>query len=212
MNEHLQKFRQEYKRESLTEKNAASDPLSQFRHWFEQAEKAGIEEPNAMALATVSPNGMPGIRMLLLKDIEDEAFVFFTNYHSRKGVHLANNPKASLLFFWKELERQVRIEGHTELTPEDYSDNYFLSRPEMSRASAIASRQSTVLGSREELEEEFVKIQSDKILLDKRPVFWGGYRLMPTLFEFWQGREHRLHDRIQYRKKDGIWIRERLAP
>jgi pyridoxamine 5'-phosphate oxidase len=212
MNEHLQKFRQEYKRETLSEKNTAADPFLQFSQWFAQAEKAGIEEPNAMALATVSPNGMPAIRMVLLKDIEDEAFVFFTNYHSRKGLHLANNPKASLLFFWKEMERQIRIEGFTEQASPEYSDNYFLSRPELSRIAAIASKQSTVLSSREQLEEEFRKIQSNKNHLEKRPVFWGGYRLMPTLFEFWQGREHRLHDRIQYRKNDGIWMQERLAP
>jgi pyridoxamine 5'-phosphate oxidase len=208
----MQQFRKEYVSQTLTESNAADDPLKQFNIWLQEAVDANISEPNAMVLATASPDGMPSIRMVLLKGLENGSFVFFTNYNSRKGIHLSNNPKGSLLFFWSELERQIRIEGFVERTDPEYSDAYFLSRPFESRAGAIASRQSARLKSREVLEKEFQEILAGKDGNLVRPEYWGGYALKPVLFEFWQGREHRLHDRIQYRLNDSQWYKERLAP
>jgi len=212
MDSKMQHLRREYTKLTLAESSSLSDPVDQFRDWFNDAVNSGITEPNAMALATVSPDGMPSVRMVLLKEVVNGAFVFFTNYDSRKGIHLSNNPKASLLFYWSELERQVRIEGKVERTAESYSDDYFKSRPTESRAGAIISHQSAVIPSRELLEEKLKEhLQSGRDNLS-RPAYWGGYMLRPVLMEFWQGREHRLHDRIQYRMKDSGWIRERLAP
>lgn len=208
----MQQFRKEYNLLSLSEPNTSSDPYEQFRLWFSEAADSGISEPNAMAFATASPDGMPSIRMLLLKAIEKEGFVFFTNYYSRKGIHLSNNPKGALLFFWNELQRQVRIEGKVIRTTEEYSDEYFLSRPYESRVGAIISHQSAKLTSREKLEEEFKRLIEDKNQTFARPEYWGGLILKPVLFEFWQGREHRLHDRVQYRLNDSVWLKERLAP
>jgi len=208
----MQQLRKEYKRLSLSEHNVLPDPFAQFDIWFIEALNSGIEEPNAMALATVSPEGMPSARMVLLKEVEKDGFVFFTNYQSRKGRHLEKNQNAALLFFWDKLERQVRIEGLVLKTDAQYSDDYFQSRTRESKAGAIASKQSTVIGSKEALENEFLKILGSESKTTLRPEYWGGYKLMPVLFEFWQGREHRLHDRIQYRSESGRWITERLAP
>lgn len=211
MNNSMQQFRKEYRRMNLTDSESQPDPFVQFDLWFKEAVDSEIAEPNAMALATVGPDGMPSARMVLLKNVEKEGFAFFTNYDSRKGSHLAQNNKAALLFYWIPLERQVRIEGWISRTDPAYSDKYFESRPRESKAGAIISHQSTVLQSREVLEREFNNlIEADTEL--KRPDYWGGYLLKPVLFEFWQGREHRLHDRIQYRMVDASWIKTRLAP
>lgn len=211
MNNQFQQFRKEYKSHSLSDSNSSSDPYIQFKNWFREATESGIGEPNTMALATVSSEGMPSIRIVLLKDVEPDGFVFFTNYHSRKGKQLEKNPQAALLFFWPELERQVRIEGRVVKTNPDYSDNYFKSRPVGSRLGAIVSPQSKVISSREELESILNELHDDIDQL-QRPEYWGGCKLIPELFEFWQGREHRLHDRIQYCLNDNTWIKERLAP
>jgi pyridoxamine 5'-phosphate oxidase len=212
MENSMQQFRKEYKLQILSETNTSYDPFQQFNAWFQNAVDSGIPEPNAAALATASPDGMPSVRMVLLKGIEKGGFVFFTNYESRKGIHLSNNPKASFLFFWGELERQIRIEGRVEKTDPAYSDAYFLSRPNESRAGAIVSHQSVKLKSRDLLEKEFFETLGSEGKTLTRPEYWGGYALKPVLFEFWQGREHRLHDRIQYRLNDSRWLKERLAP
>jgi pyridoxamine 5'-phosphate oxidase len=212
MENSMQQYRREYKLQVLSETTTSGDPFQQFNAWFQDAVDAAIPEPNAAALATASPDGMPSVRMVLLKGIEKGGFVFFTNYESRKGIHLSNNPKASFLFFWGELERQIRIEGRVERTDPAYSDAYFLSRPNESRAGAIVSHQSVKLKSRELLEKEFFEALGSEGRTLVRPEYWGGYALKPVLFEFWQGREHRLHDRIQYRLNDSRWLKERLAP
>ncbi len=212
MNTPLQQFRKEYTRLSISEPGLSADPFEQFKFWFADATEAAHPEPNAMALATASPGGMPSIRMVLLKDILKDGFVFFTNYKSRKAKHLDKNPNAALLFFWEKLERQIRIEGMVEKTDPAYSDAYFQSRTPESRAGAIASEQSSVIDSREILEKKYRKILTSGSQNLERPNDWGAYKLKPVLFEFWQGREHRLHDRIQYRQENGGWIKERLAP
>ncbi|MBE0663602.1 MAG: pyridoxamine 5'-phosphate oxidase [Bacteroidales bacterium] len=212
MNQDMEQFRKEYSLLSLSEPNTSSDPFDQFSLWFNEAIDSGIQEPNAMAFATASPDGMPSIRMMLLKAIEADGFVFFTNYYSRKGIHLSNNAKGGMLFFWNELQRQVRIEGKVARTTEEYSDEYFLNRPFESRVGAIISHQSAKLNSREKLEEDFKRMIEDENQTLARPEYWGGFILKPVLFEFWQGREHRLHDRVQYRLKDSVWLKERLAP
>lgn len=208
----MQQFRKEYSKSTLSETSALSDPVEQFNFWFNEAVSKGISEPNAMVLATASPDGMPSVRMVLLKEVLNGTFVFFTNYDSRKGIHLSNNPKASLLFYWAELERQVRIEGKVERVSEEYSDDYFRKRPAESRVGAIISHQSAVIASREILENKYLEFIHSGRNDTQRPDYWGGYMLKPVLIEFWQGREHRLHDRIQYRMKDSGWIKERLAP
>lgn len=212
MNQDMQQFRKEYNLLNLSESNTSSEPFEQFRLWFNEAVDNGIQEPNAMAFATASPDGMPSIRMMLLKAIEADGFVFFTNYYSRKGIHLSNNAKGGMLFFWNELQRQVRIEGKVVRTTEEYSDEYFLNRPFESRVGAIISHQSAKLNSREKLEEDFKRMIEGENQTLARPEYWGGFILKPVLFEFWQGREHRLHDRVQYRLKDSVWLKERLAP
>ena len=208
----MQQFRQEYVRNTLSIESAASDPFHQFHLWFDDATQSGIIEPNAMALATSGPDEMPSVRIVLLKEYNSDGFVFFTNYHSRKGMHLATNPKAALLFYWNILERQVRIEGKIKMTEPEYSDNYFHSRPFESRVGAIVSMQSSLLKSRATLEASFNEALKDKAKMPERPDYWGGYIIQPQRFEFWQGREHRLHDRIQYRYIDGAWVKEMLAP
>jgi len=206
-------LRQEYLHAAFDESTAASDPLAQFKRWFEEALAAELPMANAMALATVSADGRPSARMVLLKHLDDRGFVFFTNYESRKGRELASNRGASLLFHWIELERQVRIEGAVEkITPRE-SDEYFAQRPLLSRHAAIASQQSTVITSRAALEKHFAEIVEQSGGHPARPVHWGGYRVIPEALEFWQGRENRLHDRLLYRRvPDGNWLIERLAP
>jgi len=205
--------RKEYKLQSLLEEDIDPDPIRQFQQWWNEALMSDIEEPNAMTLATSDKKGRPSARIVLLKGLSNEGFVFFTNYESRKGTELSENPFASLLFFWKELERQVRIEGTVTKTDEEKSSAYFLSRPALSKISAWSSAQSRVIQSRDELEKNVLKyheqFRNEEIL---RPPYWGGYAVKPTRIEFWQGRPGRLHDRLQYRLSNDKWIIERLAP
>lgn len=215
MNERsLADLREDYRKEALSENDVASDPITQFGYWFQEAVDAALPEPNAMVLATVSPEGRPSARVLLLKGFDPAGFVFFTNYASRKGRELFANPHAAMTFLWLPLERQVRIEGVVTKCSEEVSDAYFASRPEGSRLGAWASPQSTVVADRATLEtrmsEAEARFEGHAI---PRPSHWGGYVLAPTEVEFWQGRPSRLHDRIRYRRApDGTWIRERLAP
>ena len=206
-------IRQDYKRSALSETEVAHHPVDQFRLWWTEAVNSQLEEVNAMTLATASAEGVPAARIVLLKGFDASGFVFFTNYNSYKGKMLEENPRACLVFFWKELERQVRITGlvHKLTAPE--SDQYFNSRPAGSRVGAIASPQSSVIESREWLESRVLDRAAEPVETLKRPDHWGGYRVQPVTVEFWQGRESRLHDRIQYSlKDDGSWIIERLAP
>jgi pyridoxamine 5'-phosphate oxidase len=207
-------IRRDYMRESLSENQVEQDPFRQFDHWWEEAMKAEIDEVNAMTLSTVSIDSKPTARIVLLKGYDDYGFVFFTNYESHKGIELLHNPNASLLFFWKELERQVRIDGVCEKVSEAESDAYFYSRPEGSRIGAWASPQSQVIPSRELLDANLAELE--KRFQDTpvtRPPHWGGYRIKPELMEFWQGRPSRLHDRILYsRESGGGWTIARLAP
>jgi pyridoxamine 5'-phosphate oxidase len=206
-------IRKEYKLQSLHEADVESNAIAQFSKWWDEAIKSDVDEVNAMALATASPDGKPSVRIVLLKGFDERGFTFFTNYESNKGITLANNPKASVVFFWKELQRQIRIDGITEKTSALESDTYFASRPEGSRIGAWASPQSKVI-TRSEIENKFSL--SQKEFAEKnipRPPFWGGYRIKPQLIEFWQGRPNRLHDRIVYSlDKNNDWKIERLAP
>lgn len=207
-------LRQEYASRILTEAEINPDPFIQFNIWFQEASKANETEPNAMALATADKSGKPSNRMVLLKGIEEGGFCFFTNYQSKKGVQLSENPFAALLFWWSHLERQVRIEGKIELLDPLKSDTYFKSRPIGSQVGAIASPQSQVIESRADMEARFAseweKYQETSVV--QRPEFWGGYVLIPDLFEFWQGRPNRLHDRIQFTLNEaGAWEMKRLA-
>ncbi|MFQ3634009.1 pyridoxamine 5'-phosphate oxidase [Roseiflexus sp.] len=206
-------LRKEYTRHGLSETDVDPDPLRQFQCWFDQAVAAELIEPNAMTLATATPDGRPSARMVLLKGVDNGGFVFFTNYESRKGVELAANPWAALVFYWPELERQIRIEGRVErITPEE-SDVYFASRPNGSRIGAWASRQSSVIGSRAELEQRVAELEQFYADRDiPRPTYWGGFRVIPDVIEFWQGRPNRLHDRLRYRRNNSQWIIERLSP
>lgn len=207
-------IRKDYMLQSLLEKDVEADAIGQFDKWWEEAVRSEITEVNAMTLATASADGVPSARIVLLKGYDKRGFVFFTNYESFKGKQLAENPRACLLFFWKELERQVRITGLVEKVSDAESDAYFNSRPEGSRIGAWVSPQSQVIANRQWLEERekgFVKEHSEKPLA--RPSHWGGYRINPICIEFWQGRSNRLHDRIQYTlKEDATWLIERLAP
>src|SRR4051812_6246037 len=207
-------IRREYKLESLSETDVHPNAIEQFTRWWEEALKSKIDEVNAMTLATASRDGLPSARIVLLKGYDETGFVFYTNYNSFKGQQLAENPRGCLVFFWKELERQIRITGLIGKTTPAESDDYFNIRPEGSRLGAIASPQSQIIPDRESLQlkvdELRNKISSDVI---KRPENWGGYRLMPAIIEFWQGRPNRLHDRIQYTlQDDGNWKIDRLAP
>jgi pyridoxamine 5'-phosphate oxidase len=207
-------IRKDYKLKSLSETAIESNPILQFDKWWDEALKSDIDEVNAFTLATASREGKPSARIVLLKGFDARGFVFFTNYESNKGILLADNPNASMVFFWKELQRQVRIDGIVEKVSAAESDAYFASRPEGSRIGAWASPQSKVVNTREELENKFSDYElkfSEKNI--PRPPFWGGYRVQPQLIEFWQGRQNRLHDRIQYSlQKDNSWKIERLAP
>jgi pyridoxamine 5'-phosphate oxidase len=206
-------LRREYAREELTKRSVQSDPMAQFSSWFDEAIAAELLEPTAMTLATANADGQPSMRVVLLKGVTENGFVFYTNYLSHKGRDLAENPKASLLFFWPELERQIRIEGITERVPEAESDAYFSSRPFESQVGAWASLQSSVLRSRDEMEEHFETLRATyEGKPVPRPEHWGGYVLTPKVVEFWQGRPSRLHDRIRYRLDNGAWIIERLSP
>lgn len=206
-------IRKEYRLKSLDESAVDTDPVKQFRLWWTEAINSCIEEVNAMTLATADEKGKPSARIVLLKGYDEKGFIFFTNYHSKKATDLEKNPHASLVFFWKELERQVRIEGVTEKISAADSDAYFQSRPQGSKISAWASPQSHVIKSREEIEKkaEDVKKEFSQTIVTCPP-FWGGYKLKPELLEFWQGRPDRLHDRIVYKLKEYAWEIIRLAP
>jgi len=206
-------LRQEYARERLDERDVAHDPVIQFSRWFQEALNVALPEPNAMTLATADARGHPSARVVLLKGYDERGFVFYTNYESRKGEDLAINPHAALLFFWLELERQVRIEGRVERVSAEESDEYYQIRPLGSRHGAWASPQSRVLASREDLEARFEQVIARHGDSPQRPSHWGGYRLVPHALEFWQGRPSRLHDRVSYtREAPGRWRIERLAP
>lgn len=207
-------IRKDYKLQSLSEKDVDENPLKQFEKWWNEATQSHIEEVNAMTLATSSRDGIPSARIVLLKGFNKDGFVFFTNYESYKGIQLLENPRACLVFFWKELERQVRITGLVEKVNVTESDEYFKSRPQGSRIGAIASPQSQVITNREWLEQNEKTIQQQFEGKEiKRPENWGGYRVKPVSIEFWQGRPSRLHDRLQYSLNDNAdWIIERLAP
>jgi len=206
-------LRKEYSRASLSEQDVLPNPIDQFSKWFGEAILAKVPEANAMSVSTMAENGRPSSRILLIKDVDHEGFTWFTNYHSRKGRELAQNPHAALLFYWIELERQVRIEGRVERISDAENDAYFQSRPLMSRLGAIASSQSLPIGNREELEKKFAEVESRYGENPLRPAHWGGYRLRPDYIEFWQGRPSRLHDRIAYTlQADGSWKRQRLQP
>lgn len=207
-------IRKEYSQQSLSENDVETDPILQFKKWWEHVLAAGVEEPNAMTLATSSMEAVPSARIVLLKDFSEKGFIFFTNYNSYKGQQLSENPKACLVFFWKELERQVRVTGLVFKLSSVESDEYFNSRPEASRIGAWASPQSQVIENRDWLDERFKKLFTEMNNENiQRPSNWGGYIVKPVIIEFWQGRPSRLHDRIQYSLlEDGTWKIERLAP
>jgi pyridoxamine 5'-phosphate oxidase len=207
----LADIRREYLGQPLSETDSDADPFRQFARWFEQVRELETD-PTAMALATATRDGRPSVRTVLLKDVDDRGFVFYTNYNSRKARDLAATGRASLLFLWRSVERQVRIDGAAERVSPEESDAYFATRPLESRWSVYASRQSEVIESREALESRFTiarQTYGDRV---PRPAWWGGYRIRPDEFEFWQGRANRLHDRLRYVLRDGAWKRERLAP
>jgi pyridoxamine 5'-phosphate oxidase len=214
LNPAIAAIRKDYASRQLLEATAAAHPVDQFGQWWQEAVDSQIDEVNAMTLATASTDGMPAARIVLLKTFDISGFVFFTNYQSYKGMQLAENPRACLVFFWKELERQVRITGLVQKLDDADSDAYFASRPEGSRIGAWASPQSLVIPGREWLEEVYAEQAGVMAGTDiQRPEFWGGYLVRPIIVEFWQGRPSRLHDRLQYTLEDtGAWKRERLAP
>ena len=206
-------MRREYTLGGLHESEVDPDPFGQFAVWFDEAIAAEVIESNAMTLATATPDGIPSARIVLLKDVDPTGFVFFTNYDSRKGGELEANPRAALLFYWAQLTRQIRIEGDVRRVSVAESDAYFQSRTRASRVSAWASRQSAVIPSREALEARVAELEARHGADIPLPPFWGGYRLEPCRFEFWQGRPNRLHDRLRYSKQpDGGWLIERLSP
>lgn len=207
-------LRKEYAAKVLLEKDAAAHPMEQFGQWWQEATLAAIEEANAMTLATASVDGMPSARIVLLKGYDEKGFTFFTNYKSYKAMQLEENPKACLVFFWKELERQIRITGLVQKLSAEESNQYYQSRPEGSRIGAWTSPQSQVIKDREWLDRTFEKNLAEMKGKDvPKPEFWGGYLVKPVIMEFWQGRPSRLHDRLQYSlQQNGEWKMERLAP
>lgn len=208
----LHDIRQDYSQQSLSEADCCAHPLEQFQKWLTEAIHAKVNEPTAMNVATVDQHGRPNARIVLLKEVTEKGFVFFTNYHSRKGRALSQHPYAALNFFWPELERQVRVEGVVlQLAAED-SDAYFRSRPYSSRIGAWASEQSSVISSKAVLMTRAAAFGAKYLLNVPRPPHWGGYLVEPDLVEFWQGRPSRLHDRVQYMREKGLWIKQRLAP
>jgi pyridoxamine-phosphate oxidase len=211
----LAHLREDYRRAVLDEAHCAPDPMRQFEQWFKEAKSADLKEPNAMTLATVSADGQPSARIVLLKGLERDGFVFYTNYASRKGRELLANPRCALTFYWAELERQVRVEGAVEKVSKEQSENYFKGRPKGSRIGAVVSNQSAELPSRRPLETRLAELELAYANTDDVPMpeTWGGYYLAPHLVEFWQGRTNRLHDRIVYRlNEDGTWRMGRLSP
>jgi pyridoxamine 5'-phosphate oxidase len=207
----LHSNRRNYTKHELTEDKLSPNPFEQFGWWFEDATNEGLVEPNAMTLATADNTGKPSARIVLLKKFDEEGFVFYTNYHSRKGKDISGNDHAALLFYWDKLERQVRIEGVIEKVDVSLSEEYFSSRPYESRLSAIVSEQSEEIPNRQFLEDRLEKVKKEGSI--KRPEHWGGYILKPNYFEFWQGRASRLHDRLVFKRNEtGAWKIARLAP
>ncbi len=210
----LANLRQDYKLQSLDRSSVSDDPIQQFSNWFDEAMKSEVPEPNAMTLATATTDGFPSARIVLLKQFDQQGFIFYTNYNSQKGQELVDNPKAALVFCWLELQRQVRISGLVVKTAAEISERYFQSRPKGSQIGAWASPQSTVISDRSLLEANVQHLQTqyaDQQQLP-RPEHWGGFTLQPQTIEFWQGRSSRLHDRIRYTKQEQDWRNERLAP
>ncbi len=213
MDRSLADLRKEYIRAGLSESAANPDPIEQFRKWFEDALAADLHEPNAMTLATATPDGRPSARIVLLKGFDERGFIFYTNYEGRKGRELGTNLRAALVFYWGELERQVRVEGRIERVADEESDAYFASRPQGSQLGAWASEQSRPVESREVLEGRLRELESEYEGREiPRPPFWGGYQVEPEVIEFWQGRENRLHDRLVYSRDGKGWTIERLQP
>jgi pyridoxamine 5'-phosphate oxidase len=210
----IQNLRQDYRSAYLLEQDILENPFKQFEKWFSEALKAEILEPNAMTLATSTVNGAPSARIVLLKEFTEKGFVFYTNYDSKKGQEITKNPQAALVFFWAELERQVRIEGAVERISEEESAEYFYSRPKGSQLGALTSPQSNTIADRKFLEDKLASLSAEYSIIDiPKPEYWGGYRVIPNRIEFWQGRSNRLHDRIVYiQAKDNSWKFERLAP
>lgn len=208
----LADLRKSYMKGSLSEEDVKPNPIDQFHIWFDQAQHAELPEPNAMTVASVDANGKPSARVVLIKEVTQDGFVFFTNYESRKGQALTANPHAALLFFWPELERQIRIEGSVTKLSAEESDAYFHSRPLDSRIGAWASPQSQVITSRTQLVTKAAEYALKFALNPPRPPHWGGFRVKHEVLEFWQGRPSRLHDRIQYVLENGQWKIQRLAP
>ena len=212
MDYRISDLRKSYERAELDESVSAALPLTQFENWLQQAIDAQLPEPNAMTLATVNSEGRPSTRVVLIKGADARGLVWYSNYNSRKGQDLAGQPVAALQFHWVELERVVRIEGQVERVSDAESDVYYASRPLDSRLGAWASPQSQVIGSRAVLVAQAARYAAQFVMSPPRPPHWGGYRLLPDRWEFWQGRKSRLHDRLRYRLADGQWVRERLAP
>ena len=209
----LQDLREDYAKGSLDIGDVLPDPIEQFRKWFADAQAAKIHEPNGMTLATAMRDGAPSARIVLLKDVSADGFVFYTNYESRKGQELAENPRASLVFWWDPLERSVRIDGTVSRVGRATSKAYFDTRPQKSRIGASISKQGSVVPDRRGLEDEFAKLDAQYGEAVPLPDFWGGYLVRPTAIEFWQGRRSRVHDRLRYRRDAaGAWVIERLAP
>jgi pyridoxamine 5'-phosphate oxidase len=212
-NTDISKLRRDYLLTELNETNVKKDPFDQLNVWMEETIKSNLIDPSAMILATANKNAEPSVRVVLLKGIDAEGLIFFTNYESRKGKDISENPQASLLFFWKELERQIRISGKVKEVSKKESEDYFHSRPYESQLAALASKQSSIISDRQYLEGKFEELKKEfngkEIPL---PAFWGGFKLIPESFEFWQGRENRLHDRISYMKGKRDWKIVRLAP
>jgi pyridoxamine 5'-phosphate oxidase len=212
--DHITRLRGEYTRGGLKESETDPNPIVQFRRWFDEALSSNLHEPNAMALATATLDGRPSARIVLLKGFDERGFVFYTNYEGRKGEELEANPHCALLFYWGELERQVRIEGRARRVPNNESDAYFAERPRGSQLGAWASEQSRPVRDRGALEKRLRELEAEYEGREvPRPPFWGGYRVEPQTIEFWQGRENRVHDRLVYRRsEDGRWRRDRLQP